>query len=220
MEQVDEAINRLEAVIVEHLKVEKLRITNLGKELKDITAKMSGLSKENETLVAEVETVAEKLTKYNPRPIFEKLMAKTGNVSIDDVSDDRRQDAAEDGSEQTLVPGSEQLIRQEADEAAREFADPAAGPLANPAANPAASQKIRNYSQVLGRARNEEEQEKLINLNEKIRQLDSENRSTKGDSKYQTYMDAREGLLSQLRPLNGGGRKRTRRRKHHSFRRK
>ena len=238
-EQLVGVLKTLEEAVQTHLDKERSRIKKLSDQIRESTENFSQVSAKNEALLSEITSATKELEDYKPMEIFKDLYtrgnaeANLGNAPPSAAESPPEQD---DGFEEAS-DGFETDEERDADRAAVEAAkakaaveaakakaavEAAAADYADRAAKEKAKADVANAN--TGQSNTENFRRAFSTPREARRYTNKKDkRGAKMEGKRAAEMEGKradDGEHIETAPAVGGGRKRTRRRRRHSFRRK
>ena len=229
-EQLVGVLKTLEEAVQTHLDKERSRIKKLSDQIRESTENFSQVSAKNEALLSEITSATKELEDYKPMEIFKDLYtrgnaeANLGNAPPSAAESPPEQD---DGFEEAS-DGFETDEERDADRAAVEAAkakaavEAAAADYADRAAKEKAKADVANAN--TGQSNTEIFRRAFSTPGEARRYTNKKDkRGAKMEGKRAAEMEGKradDGEHIETAPAVGGGRKRTRRRRRHSFRRK
>ena len=230
---MDKVLNTMEKHIEDHLEQEKLRIDGLVAKIQEAAQQIRVVNAKDEALLLEITSAARELQNYNPVTIFDDL--HTANIPYNEERGESEVTASAEASASGLAatsdPASDPGAKSDPASGLAANSAPASGLAANsaPASGLAAKSAWTAASaKHLAAAPPASAAEKAVakrNLerNSQIRKLQNEMAilETNGKNDTREYKDKNSQILVLQSTMGtGGGRKQTRRRKRHSFRRK
>ena len=222
-EDLDKILETLKKAVEDHLTREQVRIDGLVAKIQEAAQQIRVVNAKDAALLLEITSAARELQNYNPVTIFDDL--HTANIPYNEERGESEVTASAEASASGLAATSDPA----SDPGAK--SDPASGLAANsaPASGLAAKSAWTAASaKHLAAAPPASAAEKAVakrNLerNSQIRKLQNEMAilETNGKNDTREYKDKNSQILVLQSTMGtGGGRKQTRRRKRHSFRRK
>jgi len=200
-EQLDEDLRTMEEAVQIHLNEERSRIQKLSDKIRESTENFSQVSANNKALLSEIADATKELEVYKPMDIFDKLYTQGNTETIQDQDDDEFHEAdaeVADSYDRSAVVAAA-AANAEANPGSRNAvtdktrADVEAAVAKATPGYQSASDDTEDYKNALGSQRA---------IDTRVRRANRSNRKADFNSGHK------------------GGRKRTRRRRRHSFRRK
>ena len=188
--QLDTVLKTIEDAVQKHLEKEQLRIKNLSEDIFKSSSKVSQASEKNKILIEEITNATEELQRYNPMTIFEDLRNTAEAAASSPEQDD----------------GFKEVLTDEELEAEKEKAKAEAADRASAEARAAEARASVEAAVAMEKATFKDASD-----GRNPKQRDSYYKKVDRKKKSKEWKDTAEVE---------GGRKQTRRRRRHSFRRK